>query len=159
MDLNNIKGKIVDYILCSHTGEKPYKCSDSEKTLSYKCSDSEKTSLTANVLIAYIWTQISKRLYQCNWFDKVLSPYSDLIIHLRTHTGERPYQCSKCDKTFTQESELKRHMTTHTGEKAYQCSLCNSSNNYISIILCNKQNTMWENGDSLTLLLACQYNI
>ena len=148
MNLHDRKGKIVFYVICNHTGEKTYKCSECEKTFSSK-----------SVLIAQLWTCIRKSLYQCNSFDKAVSPNSDLIIHMRTHTGERPYQCSQCDKTFTQKSELKRHMLTHTGEKTYQCSQCNKIIIYISVILCNKQNTMWENGDSLTLLLKWQYNI
>ncbi|CAL4242769.1 unnamed protein product, partial [Meganyctiphanes norvegica] len=88
---------LVENVL-THTGEKPYQCSQCGETFSRKSS-----------LIIHHRTHTGEKPYQCSQCDKAFSQKNNLVLHQRTHTGKKPYQCSQCDKAFYQIHQLVLH--------------------------------------------------
>ncbi|XP_075769179.1 uncharacterized protein LOC142821597 isoform X2 [Pelodiscus sinensis] len=135
-----------------HTGEKPFKCSDSGKSFSehshftnhqkihtrdtpHNCSDCGKNFSTNSHLVIHRMAHTGEKPFNCSDCGKNFSQKSNLVTHRKSHTGKKPFTCSDCGKNFSSSSSLVAHRRSHTGEKPFNCSDCEKSFSQISTLV------------------------
>ncbi|XP_075769192.1 uncharacterized protein LOC142821600 [Pelodiscus sinensis] len=128
----------------AHTGEKPFKCSDSGKSFSqhlhftnhqilhiretpHNCSDCGKSFSRSEHLVRHRRTHTGEKTFNYSDCGKSFLSSSHLVTHRRACTGEKPFNCSDCGKSFRQNSCFVNHRRTHSGDKPFNCSECRKS--------------------------------
>ncbi|XP_062825346.1 zinc finger and SCAN domain-containing protein 2-like [Anolis carolinensis] len=137
------KGSLICH-QATHTGVKPFKCLQCEKSFShkgnlirhhathtrekpFKCSVCEKSFSQKGNLISHQATHTGVKPFKCLQCEKCFSHKHHLISHQVTHTGVKPFKCLQCEKCFSHKHHLISHQVTHTGVKPFKCLLCEKS--------------------------------
>uniref|UniRef100_H3BCZ7 GDNF inducible zinc finger protein 1 n=1 Tax=Latimeria chalumnae TaxID=7897 RepID=H3BCZ7_LATCH len=98
----------------THTGEKPYGCTECEAKFSQP-----------SALKTHRRTHTGEKPFVCEECGARYTSKHMLIHHKRCHTGERPFMCETCGKSFVSKEYLKHHNRIHTGSKPFKCGVCN----------------------------------
>lgn len=101
-----------------HTGERPFKCADTDCNKTYK----SHYALTQHVAAVHAHEKPFKCPYsQC---DSSFSAKSSLSYHVSTHTNDRNHICFECGQAFIMASDLKKHQRIHSGDRPHACDQC-----------------------------------
>uniref|UniRef100_A0A4W5JTI4 C2H2-type domain-containing protein n=1 Tax=Hucho hucho TaxID=62062 RepID=A0A4W5JTI4_9TELE len=85
----------------SHTGEKPYCCSQCHRAFSLRKN-----------LKHHQRAHTGEKPYHCKDCGKQFRCNGKLKTHMRFHTGEKPFGCTLCGKKYRVLKNLERHMAT-----------------------------------------------
>ena len=102
----------------THSGEKPYDCSECE----FQCAD-ERT------LNEHMKVHSGEKPYDCSECEFQCADEITLNEHMKSHIGEKPSEvqkCSECTYEYPTYEELQTHLITHN---IFACDKCKFRSN------------------------------
>ena len=127
--------------ICSHTGEKLYKCdtcgeefvkrrllknhtcSQSEEKL-YKCDSCGEEFVKRRLLKNHTCSQSKEKLYKCDTCGEEFVKRRLLKNHTCSQSEEKLYKCDTCGEEFVKRRLLKNHACSQSEVKLYKCDTC-----------------------------------
>lgn len=94
-----IRPDLNDHIRKSHTGERPFHCTECDKRF-----------LTGSVYYQHRLIHRGDRRYACQQCEKRFYRADALKNHVRIHSGEKPYRCPVCERCFRQRGDRDKHL-------------------------------------------------
>lgn len=91
--------------LLTHTGERPFKCSDPSCQKSFTLLNTLRSHEKIHLAV--------KQLFSCHVCSHQFASKSGLKIHMRIHTGDKPYKCIYCNATFRTTGNKSAHELVH----------------------------------------------
>ncbi|XP_041103509.1 zinc finger protein PLAG1-like [Polyodon spathula] len=103
--------------LYSHTGERPYPCSQQDCT---------KAFVSKYKLLRHMATHSPEKIHKCNYCEKMFHRKDHLKNHLHTHDpNKEAFKCEECGKNYNTKLGFKRHLALHAATRGdLTCKVC-----------------------------------
>ncbi|XP_064410465.1 zinc finger protein PLAG1 isoform X2 [Latimeria chalumnae] len=101
----------------SHTGERPYKCTQPDCT---------KAFVSKYKLLRHMATHSPEKTHKCNYCEKMFHRKDHLKNHLHTHDpNKEAFKCEECGKNYNTKLGFKRHLALHAATSGdLTCKVC-----------------------------------
>ncbi|XP_039610460.1 zinc finger protein PLAG1 [Polypterus senegalus] len=101
----------------SHTGERPYQCSQQDCT---------KAFVSKYKLLRHMATHSPEKTHKCNYCEKMFHRKDHLKNHLHTHDpNKEAFKCEECGKNYNTKLGFKRHLALHAATSGdLTCKVC-----------------------------------
>ncbi|XP_053715540.1 zinc finger protein PLAG1 [Synchiropus splendidus] len=101
----------------SHTGERPYRCSQPECT---------KAFVSKYKLLRHSATHSPEKNHKCSYCEKTFHRKDHLKNHLHTHDPyKEAFACQECGKSYNTKLGFKRHLALHAANSGdLTCQVC-----------------------------------
>ncbi|XP_078543409.1 zinc finger protein PLAG1 [Lissotriton helveticus] len=101
----------------SHTGERPYKCTQQDCT---------KAFVSKYKLLRHMATHSPEKTHKCNYCEKMFHRKDHLKNHLHTHDpNKEAFKCEECGKNYNTKIGFKRHLALHAATSGdLTCKVC-----------------------------------
>ncbi|XP_041101907.1 zinc finger protein PLAG1-like [Polyodon spathula] len=101
----------------SHTGERPYPCSQQDCT---------KAFVSKYKLLRHMATHSPEKTHKCNYCEKMFHRKDHLKNHLHTHDpNKEAFKCEECGKNYNTKLGFKRHLALHAATSGdLTCKVC-----------------------------------
>ena len=138
--------------LRSHSGEKPFKCSNEGCAQSfaakynmqthaknhckyrnvglYKCKYCGQAFLKSTQRADHIQSAHPEQSpHRCHYrgCNKGFTTKYSLSVHIKRHVGDKQWKCTECEGAFITKDALRKHtVSVHSNERPFECDQCDS---------------------------------
>lgn len=111
----------LDEHLCSHTGERPFICTE---------PGCDKSFVRKAHLQRHTFSHSDERPFSCSICNSAFKVLSNLRKHEKIHAGKKPYTCHvvDCDSAFLKKTQLYSHLLSeHAISTPFKCEVCKTN--------------------------------